>query len=72
MKWLNKPITIGFFLKLFICINIIYWVLWYHIATISDYKDKETLQYYGYLENRIETQKQLINIQQELIKEYKK
>ena len=71
MSWWNKPITIKFFLKLFICLNIVYWVLWYHIATVSDYKDEETLKYYEYLENRIEIQRQLIDAQQELIKEYK-
>ena len=71
MKWWNKPITIGFFIKLFICMNIVYWVLWYHIATISDYKDEETLQYYEYLENRIEIQSELIHRQNELITLYK-
>lgn len=70
-KWWNKQITIGFFVKLFICMNIIYWVFWYKIATISDYKSKETLDYYEHLENVVDLQDKLINSQRELINLYK-
>ena len=71
-QWWNKPISVGFFLKLFICINIVYWVIWYFVATVSDYQDKETMEYYNYLENRIEIQSELINAQRELLFLYKK
>ena len=72
IKWWNKPVSVGFFIKLLICINIVYWILWYNIATISDYKSNETLDYYEYLENRIYIQSDLINVQRELINLYKK
>lgn len=68
----NKPVKIGFFIKLFIVLNLLFLVICMRISYIEDLKDQQEQEYYQYLENRINIQAKLIQVQQELIYEYKK
>lgn len=68
--FLNRPVKIGLFLKLIICLNVVFLAFCMRIAYIGDLKDEEMQQYYNYLENRITIQSELIQAQQMLLNEY--
>lgn len=67
----NKPVKIGFFIKIFIVLNVLFIVLFMKVAYISDYKNEQNQKYQNYLENRIEIQSELIKVQRELLNKYK-
>lgn len=67
----NKPVKIGFFIKIFIVLNALFIALFMKVAYISDYKSEQDQKYQNYLENRIEVQSELIKVQRELLNKYK-
>lgn len=58
---LKQPVTIGFFLKLIICLNIVALVFCYKVCSINTTKDQETLDYIIELEERIDRQSKIID-----------
>lgn len=68
---LNEPVTIGFFLKIMIALNIVMLIICLKVCWIRTTQDEEHLEYDMYLENRIETQTELIRVQRELINKYR-
>lgn len=66
---LNQPITIGKFMKLMICLNVVALAFCFLVCNIRTTQDEETLKYIQKLENRIDTQAELIQLQKEAINE---
>ena len=69
---LNQPITIGKFIKLMICLNVVVLAFCFLVCNIRTTQDEETLVYIQKLENRIDTQAELILLQKEMINELRK
>ena len=71
-KKLNQPITIGKFIKLMICLNVVVLAFCFLVCNIRTAQDEETSVYIQMLENRIDTQAELILLQKEMINELRK
>lgn len=69
---LNQPITIGKFIKLMICLNVVVLAFCFLVCNIRTTQDEETLVYIQKLENRIDTQAELILLQKEMINKLRK
>ena len=69
---LNQPVMIGKFIKLMICLNVVVLAFCFLVCNIRTTQDEETLTYIQKLENRIDTQAELIQLQREVIDELRK
>lgn len=65
-KWLKKEVTFGMLAKLMVCLNIVVLAYCWLICNIRTTQDEETLKYINSLENRIEVQRELIDLYKEV------
>lgn len=72
MKWWNKPVTWNILVKFMITLNILALAICWRFAYIGDSKDKEEQEYLNYLEERVETQSELIKLYRNYVQELTK
>ena len=72
MKWWNKPVTWNILVKFMITLNILALAICWRFAYIGDLKDKEEQEYLNYLEERVETQSELIKLYRNYVQELTK
>lgn len=66
MKWWNKQVTWGILVKFMITLNLVALAICWRFAYIGDIIDKEEREYYQYLEERVELQKEIIELYRNL------
>lgn len=71
-EFLNRPATFGLLTKFMIVLNLVVLAICWRFAYIGDLKDKEEQEYLNYLEERVETQSELIKLYRNYVQELTK
>lgn len=66
MTKLDEPVKLGLFVKLMICLNIVAIVFCFRVCNVRITQDEETQEYIQHLENRVETQRKLLDYYEEV------
>lgn len=71
VKWYEKEVKWGFFVKFMITLNILCLCICFRFAYISDIIEEDEEEYIQYLETRVELQSELLEAYRKLIWEEK-
>lgn len=66
-EFLQKEVTFSIFLKFMVALNLVALAICFRFAYTGDIEEAEEQEYITYLEERVETQSELIELQRRII-----